>query len=126
MLRETYRVGSRAPTRRTIEVLEGADVLDLVTINRTRVLLCIALMLSPGTGNMVPLDDLASLVEMHRINEFSWDEHFLAIVLNELKKYQKKRNEGKTVLWFGDCLPMFVVWPMSLLFFLYYLSFLSL
>ncbi|KAI4975332.1 hypothetical protein ZWY2020_048939 [Hordeum vulgare] len=34
VLREPYRVGLRAPTRRTIEVLERADVLDVVTIKR--------------------------------------------------------------------------------------------
>ncbi|KAI4986877.1 hypothetical protein ZWY2020_019507 [Hordeum vulgare] len=109
VLREPYRVGSRAPTRRTIEVLEVADVLDVVTIKRAWVLLCIALVLSPGTGNMVPLEYLASLVDMDSINEFAWDEHFLAVALNEVKKYQKKRNEGKSAFWIGGCLPMFAI-----------------
>ncbi|KAI4991987.1 hypothetical protein ZWY2020_040373 [Hordeum vulgare] len=86
VLREPYRVGSRAPTRRTIEVLEVADVLDVVTIKRAWVLLCIALVLSPGTGNMVPLEYLASLVDIDSINEFAWDEHFLAVALNELRR----------------------------------------
>ncbi|KAE8796130.1 hypothetical protein D1007_28837 [Hordeum vulgare] len=84
VLREPYRVGSRAPTRRTIEVLEGANALDVVTVKRAWVLLCIALVLSPGTGNMVPLEYLASLVDMDSINEFAWDERFLAIALNEI------------------------------------------
>ncbi|KAI5019012.1 hypothetical protein ZWY2020_043900 [Hordeum vulgare] len=52
---------------------------------------------------------LASLVDMDSINEFAWDEHFLAVALNEVKKYQKKRNEGKTALWIGGCLPMFAI-----------------
>ncbi|KAE8783138.1 hypothetical protein D1007_43440 [Hordeum vulgare] len=51
---------------------------------RTWVLLCIALVLCPGTGNMVPLEYLASLVDMDKINEFSWDEHFLVAALNEV------------------------------------------
>ncbi|KAE8773848.1 hypothetical protein D1007_53852 [Hordeum vulgare] len=106
VLREPYRVGSRAPTRRTVEVLEVADVLDVVTIKRAWVLLCIALVLSPGTRNMVPLEYLASLVDMDSINEFAWDEHFLVVALNEVKKYQKKRNEGKTAFWIGGCLPI--------------------
>ncbi|KAI4967725.1 hypothetical protein ZWY2020_016947 [Hordeum vulgare] len=109
VLREPYRVGSRAPTRRTIKVLEVADVLDVVTIKRAWVLLCIALVLSRGTGNMVPLEYLASLVDMDSINEFAWDEHFLAVALNEVKKYQKKRNEGKSAFWIGGCLPMFAL-----------------
>ncbi|KAI5009013.1 hypothetical protein ZWY2020_010061 [Hordeum vulgare] len=71
VLREPYRVGSRAPTRRTIEVLEVADVLDVVTVKR------------------------------------AW--HFLDVALNEVKKYQKKRNEGKTAFWLGGCLPMFAI-----------------
>ncbi|KAE8773710.1 hypothetical protein D1007_54015 [Hordeum vulgare] len=95
VLREPYRVGLRAPTRRTIEVLELADVLDVVTIKRAWVLLCIAMVLSRGTGNMVPLEYLASLVDMDSIIEFAWDGHFLAVVLNDIKKYKKKRNEGK-------------------------------
>uniref|UniRef100_A0A8I7BBN5 Ubiquitin-like protease family profile domain-containing protein n=1 Tax=Hordeum vulgare subsp. vulgare TaxID=112509 RepID=A0A8I7BBN5_HORVV len=109
VLREPYRVGSRAPTRRTIEVLEVANVLDVVTIKRAWVLLCIALVLSPGTGNMVPLEYLAILVDMDSINEFAWDEHFLVVALNKVKKYQKKRNEGKTAFWIGGCLPMFAI-----------------
>ncbi|KAE8782779.1 cytokinin-o-glucosyltransferase 2 [Hordeum vulgare] len=84
VLGEPYRVGSRAPTGRTIEVLEVANVLDVVTIKRAWVLLCIALVLSPGTGNMVPLEYLASLVDMDSISEFAWDEHFLAVALNEI------------------------------------------
>ncbi|KAE8807984.1 hypothetical protein D1007_15666 [Hordeum vulgare] len=109
VLHEPYRVGSRAPTRRTIEVLEVADVLDVITIKRAWVLLCISLVLSPGTGNMVTLEYLASLVDMDSINEFSWDEHFLVVALNEVKKYQKKRNEGKTAFWIGGCLAMFAI-----------------
>ncbi|KAI5017862.1 hypothetical protein ZWY2020_042750 [Hordeum vulgare] len=62
-----------------------------------------------GTSNMVPLEYLASLVDMDSINEFAWDEHFLAVALNEVKKYQKKRNEGKTAFWIGGCLPMFAI-----------------
>ncbi|KAI4980969.1 hypothetical protein ZWY2020_021454 [Hordeum vulgare] len=58
---------------------------------------------------MVTLEYLASLVDMDSINEFSWDEHFLVVALNEVKKYQKKRNEGKTAFWIGGCLPMFAI-----------------
>ncbi|KAI5006789.1 hypothetical protein ZWY2020_034032 [Hordeum vulgare] len=87
VLGEPYRVGSRAPTGRTIEVLEVANVLDVVTIKRAWVLLCIALVLSPGTGNMVPLEYLASLVDMDSISEFAWDEHFLAVALNEIPRH---------------------------------------
>ena len=69
-LREAYRVGSRAPMKHAIQVLKGADDRDVVSINRTWVFLCIALVLSPGTGNMVPMEYVASLVDMDKINEF--------------------------------------------------------
>ncbi|KAE8782290.1 hypothetical protein D1007_44381 [Hordeum vulgare] len=62
-----------------------------------------------GTSNLVPLEYLASLVDMDSINEFAWDENFLVVALNEVKKYQKKRNEGKTAFWIGGCLPMFAI-----------------
>ncbi|KAE8779541.1 cytokinin-o-glucosyltransferase 2 [Hordeum vulgare] len=58
---------------------------------------------------MVPLEYLASLVDMNKINEFAWDENFLAATLNEVRKYQKKRNEGKTAFWIGGCLLMFAI-----------------
>ena len=81
--------------KRCIQVLKNADVDDVVTINRSWVLLCIALVLSPGTGNMVPLEYLASLVDMDKIDEVAWDGHFLVVALKEVKKYQKKREAGK-------------------------------
>ncbi|XP_037428268.1 uncharacterized protein LOC119294111 isoform X1 [Triticum dicoccoides] len=109
MLREPYRVGSRAPMKRCIQVLKNADVDDVVTINRSWVLLCIALVLSPGTGNMVPLEYIASLVDMDKIDDFAWDEHFLATALKEVKKYQRKREEGRSGFWIGGCLPMFAI-----------------
>jgi len=109
VLREPYRVGSRAPMKHTIQVLKGADDQDVVTIDMTWVFLCIALVLSPGTGNMVPLEYVASLVDMDKIIEFAWDEHFLAAALKEVKKYQGKREAGKSGFWIGGCLPMFAI-----------------
>jgi len=111
--------------KHTIQVLKGADDQDVVTIDRPWVLLCIALVLSPGTGNMVPLEYVASLVDMDKIIEFAWDEHFLAAALKEVKKYQGKREVGKSGFWIGGCLPMFAVCQMSLLLLsiLFYFSF---
>lgn len=37
---------------------------------------------------MVPLEYHASLVDMGKINEFAWDDHFLAAALRAVKKYQ--------------------------------------
>ncbi|XBI56951.1 hypothetical protein VPH35_038452 [Triticum aestivum] len=46
---------------------------------------------------------------MDKINEFAWDGHFLAAALKEVKKYQKKREAGKSGFWIGGCLPMFAI-----------------
>lgn len=45
VLHETYRVGSRAPMKHTIGVLKDEEDDDVVTIERSWVLLCIALVL---------------------------------------------------------------------------------
>ncbi|XBH98899.1 hypothetical protein VPH35_128347 [Triticum aestivum] len=44
-----------------------------------------------------------------RSMSFAWDEHFLAAALKEVKKYQKKREAGKSGFWIGGCLPMFAI-----------------
>ena len=62
-----------------------------------------------------PLEYVASLVDMDKINEFAWDGHFLAAALKEVKKYQKKREAGKSGFWIGGCPPMFTVCQMILL-----------
>ena len=46
---------------------------------------------------------------MHKIDEFAWDDHFLAATLKEVKKYQRKREAGKSGFWIGGCLPMFAI-----------------
>ena len=109
MLREPHRVGLRAPMKHCIQVLKDVEDDDVVSINRTWLLLCMALVLSPGTGNMVPLEYLASLVDMDKIDEFAWDGHFLVVALKEVKKYQRKREAGKRGFWIGGCLPMFAI-----------------
>ncbi|KAE8780802.1 hypothetical protein D1007_46111 [Hordeum vulgare] len=107
--REIYLEGERAPIPTTVSVLSNADDDDEDTINRTWILLCLSLVLAPGTGNMVPLEYLHTLQDMSVVHEFEWDEHILLGAMKEVKKYQDKRNEGKLKFHIGGCLPMLPV-----------------
>jgi len=109
--REVYLGGGdRAPIATAVSVLSKAD--DDDTIERSWVLLCLPLVLAPGTGNMVPLDYLYTLRDMSMVHEFEWDEHILCDVMREVKKYQDKRNEGRGKFLIGGCLPMLPVHPL--------------
>ncbi|XP_048538175.1 uncharacterized protein LOC125516965 [Triticum urartu] len=114
-LRDIYREGTRAPMKKSISVIKKASDNDVVTLERTWVLLCLALVLVPGTGNMVSLDYLASLKDLDELNEFAWDEHVLATALREARNYQLKREAGASGFWIGGCLPMFVLIYMDFL-----------
>ncbi|KAE8794467.1 hypothetical protein D1007_30773 [Hordeum vulgare] len=107
--REIYLEGERAPIPTTVSVLSNADDDDEDTINRTWILLCLSLVLAPGTGNMVPLEYLHTLQDMSVVHEFEWDEHILLDAMKEVKKYQDKRNERKLKFHIGGCLPMLPV-----------------
>ncbi|KAI5019148.1 hypothetical protein ZWY2020_044036 [Hordeum vulgare] len=107
--REIYLKGERAPIPTTVSVLSNVDDDDEDTINRTWILLCLSLVLAPGTGNMVPLEYLHTLQDMSVVHEFEWDEHILLDAMKEVKKYQDKRNEGKLKFHIGGCLPMLPV-----------------
>ncbi|KAE8796441.1 hypothetical protein D1007_28573 [Hordeum vulgare] len=107
--REIYLERERAPIPTTVSVLSNADDDDEDTIDRTWILLCLSLVLAPGTGNMVPLQYLHNLQDMSVVHEFEWDEHILLDAMREVKKYQDKRNEGKLKFHIGGCLPMLPV-----------------
>ena len=103
--------GERAPIPTTVSVLSNADDDDEDTINRTWILLCVSLVLAPGTGNTVPFEYPHTLQDMSVVHEFEWDEHILLDAMKEVKKYQDKRNEGKLKFHIGGCLPMLPVLP---------------
>uniref|UniRef100_A0A8R7Q3X4 Aminotransferase-like plant mobile domain-containing protein n=1 Tax=Triticum urartu TaxID=4572 RepID=A0A8R7Q3X4_TRIUA len=114
-LRNIYRSGSRAPINRCISVLCEASNNDVVTIKRSWVLLSLGLVLTPGTGNMMPIEYLPSLMDIDKLNEFAWDEHVLGVAMREVKKYQQKRKSGLGGFWIGGCLRMFAVIYMDFL-----------
>jgi len=86
--REVYLGGDRAPIATIVTVLSKADEEEEEdTIERSWVLLCLALVLAPGTRNMVPLYYLYTLRDMSVVHEFEWDEHIMCDVMREVKKY---------------------------------------
>ncbi|KAE8798138.1 hypothetical protein D1007_26608 [Hordeum vulgare] len=104
--REIYLEGERAPIPTIVYVSSNADDDDEDTIDRTWILLCLSLVLAPGTRNMVPLEYLHSLQDLSVVHEFEWDEHILLDAMRKVKKYQDKRNEGKLKFHIGGCLPV--------------------
>ncbi|VAH08512.1 unnamed protein product [Triticum turgidum subsp. durum] len=83
-LRNIYHKNGRAPIAHTVTVLHRARNDDGDTTKRSWVLLALATVLTPSTGNMVPLEYLKSLVEMDKVAEFAWDEHVLSVAMREV------------------------------------------
>ncbi|KAE8804352.1 cytokinin-o-glucosyltransferase 2 [Hordeum vulgare] len=105
-----YHKTGRAPTAHTVDVLYKARNDDVDTTKRSWVLLALATILTPHTGNMVPLECLKSLEKIDKVTEYAWDEHVLRIVMNEVKKCQEKiKSQDITKFWVGSCFPMLVL-----------------
>ncbi|XBH94135.1 hypothetical protein VPH35_084968 [Triticum aestivum] len=66
-LRNIYHKNGRAPIAHTVDVLHRAGDDDGDTTKRSWVLLALATVLSPSTGNMLPLEYLKSLEDMDKV-----------------------------------------------------------
>ncbi|XP_037414065.1 uncharacterized protein LOC119276981 [Triticum dicoccoides] len=108
-LHNIYHKNGRAPIMHTVDVLHRARNDDGDTTKRSWVLLALATVLTPSTGNMVPLEYLKSLEEMDKVTEFAWDEHVLSVAMREVKKCQDKIKSQATSFWVGGCFPMLAV-----------------
>src|SRR4051812_48013069 len=78
-LRNIYHKNGRAPIAHTNKVLKDAANNDVETINRPWAFLCLATVLCPGTGNMVPLECLKILLDMDKVDDYAWDEYILSV-----------------------------------------------
>jgi hypothetical protein len=87
------QANSRPDIATAINVLKICGDNDIVTILRTWDLLCLAIVVDPGSGNMCSLDYLASMVDPTRTEEFAWDEHLLDLAMAEVQKIQNKKAE---------------------------------
>ena len=115
-LRNIYHKNGKAPIAHTVNVLHRARNDDGDTMKRSWVLLALATVLTPSTGNMVPLEYLKSLEEMDKVAEFAWDEHVLSVAMREVKKCQDKiKSQATSSFWVGGCFPMLAVYLLFLL-----------
>uniref|UniRef100_A0A453FHY1 Aminotransferase-like plant mobile domain-containing protein n=1 Tax=Aegilops tauschii subsp. strangulata TaxID=200361 RepID=A0A453FHY1_AEGTS len=110
-LHNIYHKNGRASIAHTVDVLHRARNDDGDTTKRSWVLLALATVLNPSTGNMVPLEYLESLEEMDKVTEFAWDEHVLSVAMREVKKCQDKiKSQATSSFWVGGCFPMLAVY----------------
>uniref|UniRef100_A0A453FHX7 Ubiquitin-like protease family profile domain-containing protein n=1 Tax=Aegilops tauschii subsp. strangulata TaxID=200361 RepID=A0A453FHX7_AEGTS len=113
-LHNIYHKNGRASIAHTVDVLHRARNDDGDTTKRSWVLLALATVLNPSTGNMVPLEYLESLEEMDKVTEFAWDEHVLSVAMREVKKCQDKiKSQATSSFWVGGCFPMLAFRPLS-------------
>ena len=110
-LHNIYHKNGRASIAHTVDVLHRARNDDGDTTKRSWVLLALATVLTPSTGNMVPLEYLKSLEEMDKVTEFAWDEHVLSVAMREVKKCQDKiKSQATSSFWVGGCFSMLAVY----------------
>ncbi|KAE8805346.1 Cytokinin-O-glucosyltransferase 2 [Hordeum vulgare] len=84
-LRNIYHKNSRAPIAHTIDVLHKARNDDGDTTKRSWVLLALETVLTPRTGNMVPIEYMKSLEDIENVTEYARDEHVLSVAMNEFR-----------------------------------------
>jgi hypothetical protein len=93
-LRDIYKEGNaRPPISRAEKLLETCDATDEDTIIRSWDLLALATVLNPGSGNMLSMDYLGSLLEPSISNELQWDQHILDVSMEYVRKIQEKKEK---------------------------------
>ncbi|KAE8795777.1 40S ribosomal protein S5-1 [Hordeum vulgare] len=109
-----YDHGRRAPIHYATNILEKEADLDDETFFRTFFLVALATHLTPGTGNMVPLEYLGSLEVASKVCEYAWGDQILKDVMTEIDTFQKKKKKALLdgafkKIWVGSCLPLVAV-----------------
>uniref|UniRef100_A0A8I6X8B2 Ubiquitin-like protease family profile domain-containing protein n=2 Tax=Hordeum vulgare subsp. vulgare TaxID=112509 RepID=A0A8I6X8B2_HORVV len=109
-----YDHGRRAPIHYAATILEKDVDLDDETFFRTFFLVALATHLTPGTGNMVPLEYLGSLEVASEVCEYAWGDQILKDVMTEIDTFQKKKKKAILdgafkKIWVGSCLPLVTI-----------------
>ncbi|KAE8790941.1 hypothetical protein D1007_34755 [Hordeum vulgare] len=109
-----YDHGRRAPIHYAATILEKEADLDDETFFRTFFLVALATHLTPGTGNMVPLEYLGSLEVASEVCEYAWGDQILKDVMTEIDTFQKKKKKALLdgafkKIWVGSCLPLVAI-----------------
>ncbi|KAE8814574.1 hypothetical protein D1007_08091 [Hordeum vulgare] len=110
-LRSIYKEGNRAPIAHVFKLLRDCNDTDEAMIRRTWALVALAIVVCPGTGNMVNLEYLHSLENMDLVHNLAWAEHLLARAMEEVAVFQEKKRGQATIenpkeFQIGSCLPM--------------------
>ncbi|KAI5000929.1 hypothetical protein ZWY2020_010888 [Hordeum vulgare] len=109
-----YKEGNRAPIAHVFKLLRDYSDTDEAMIRRTWALVALAIVVCPGTDNMVNLEYLPSLENMDLVQNLAWDEHLLARAMEEVVVFQKKKRAQATIenpkeFQIGSCLPMLAI-----------------
>ncbi|KAE8793823.1 hypothetical protein D1007_31406 [Hordeum vulgare] len=110
-LRNIYKEGNIAPIAHVFKLLRDCSDTDEAMIRRTWALVALAIVVCPGTDNMVNLEYLPSLENMDLVHNLAWDEHLLARAMEEVAVFQEKKWGQATIenpkeFQIGSCLPM--------------------
>uniref|UniRef100_A0A8I7B199 Uncharacterized protein n=1 Tax=Hordeum vulgare subsp. vulgare TaxID=112509 RepID=A0A8I7B199_HORVV len=113
-LRSIYKEGNRAPIAHVFKLLRDCNDTDEAMIRRTWALVALAIVVCPGTGNMVNLEYLHSLENMDLVHNLAWAEHLLARAMEEVAVFQEKKRGQATIenpkeFQIGSCLPMLAI-----------------
>ena len=81
-------------------------------------LIALAAVLTPTTGNTIDLDYLWAFRDMSKVKDLDWAGHITEHPMDEVHKFQyKSRVEKMRDFLVGGCLPLLTVWPLQLSYF---------
>jgi hypothetical protein len=108
-LRSLYlNEGLRATIPHAVALLKDNE--DEESFMRTFLLIALAAVLTPTTGNTIDLDYLWPLEDMSKVQDLDWAGHIIEHLMDEVQKFQyKSREEKMKNFWVGGCLPLLTV-----------------
>uniref|UniRef100_A0ACD5W7Q5 Uncharacterized protein n=1 Tax=Avena sativa TaxID=4498 RepID=A0ACD5W7Q5_AVESA len=102
--------GLRATIPQAVSLLKNIDDEDEESFMRTFLLIALATVLTPTTGNTIDLDYLFPLEDISKIQDLDWAGHITEHLMDEVQKFQyKAREEKMTNFWVGGCLPLLTI-----------------
>ncbi|KQK07742.1 uncharacterized protein LOC100837372 [Brachypodium distachyon] len=100
--------GLRATIPHAVSLLKNNE--DEESFVRTFLLILLAAVLTPTTGNTIDLDYLWAFEDMSAVQDLDWAGHITEHLMEEVRKFQyKSREEKMTDFWVGGCLPLLMI-----------------
>uniref|UniRef100_A0A452XNY5 Aminotransferase-like plant mobile domain-containing protein n=1 Tax=Aegilops tauschii subsp. strangulata TaxID=200361 RepID=A0A452XNY5_AEGTS len=108
-LRDLYlNNGLRATIPHCVSLLKNNE--DEESFMRTFLLIALAAVLTPTTGNTIDLDYLWAFEDMSKVQDLDWAGHITEHLMDEVQKFQyKSREEKMRDFWVGGCLPLLTI-----------------